>query len=194
MELIAFVTDFADSAIIVPIAAAVLVLLLGFRETRRALFWAIVVGAVMGTVVVLKLTFAGCVPPSPLAAFRSPSGHTASAVMVYGGLATILGFGMVPAIVQSLVVAGLIGASRLLLAVHSLPEAIIGGGIGLIGTIALAGYWPAGERPERRRAFAIVAPLVVISLAVALHGTHWPSEQIIRRASSRFWPLQACSG
>jgi len=186
------VTDFADSGVVVPIAAAVFALLLVLGLIRNAVVWALAVGTILGTMVLLKLTLSNCMPPSPLAPWHSPSGHTASAAMVYGGLAAVLGWGVFPTFAQSLAVAGLIGTSRFLLAMHSVPEAALGGGIGLFGATVLATSWRAPERRQQRRALAILVPLVVVVLACLLHGVHWQAEQAIRRASSRFWPLQAC--
>lgn len=192
--MIRFVTDFADAGLVVPIAGTILVLLLLLRETRSALLWSLAVGPVLAGSLALKLSLAGCAPPSPFAVLRSPSGHTAAAVVVYGGLAAILGGGVMLTVAQSLGVAGLIGTSRVLLAAHTPYEAVVGGGVGLVGAMCLALAWRPIPRSERRRALAILVPVVVCALVGALHGTHWSAESLIHHPVWRFWPLNACGG
>ncbi len=192
--LLTFITDFADTATMLPIAAAVLVLLLALGELRNALLWCLAVGIALGTVLVLKLTFAACLPPSPLAALHSASGHTVSATVIYGGLPAVLGLGLVATLVQSVAVGAVIGVSRVLLHHHSVPEALIGGGMGLCGSVAIAALWRPVAWAKRRRLVAMLIPLAMLVLAVVLHGIHWPTEQIIRHASSHHWPLHACRG
>ncbi len=190
--MIAFLTDFADSALIVPVAFAVAALLVLLGQARNALVWSAVVAATLGVVLACKLTLAGCVPPSPLAEVRNPSGHTASAVMVYGGLIAALGGGSLATLAPSLAIAGVIGLSRVLLGVHTVAEAVIGGGIGLSGAAALAACWSQPAQRAQRRQLVLAASATVALLACALHGIHLPAELLIRRASHHLWPLHAC--
>jgi membrane-associated phospholipid phosphatase len=187
--LLSFITDFADSGTMIPIAIAVVMLLVAFGEFRKALLWCLIVGAVLSIVVVLKLTFAECTPPSPLAAIHSPSGHTVSAVLIYGGLPALLGLGLLSTLALSLLIGAVIGASRVLLHNHSIPEVIIGAGLGLVGTALLAKFW----RPAKRHGnHPKLIALAMLALALILHGTHWRTEQVIRHASIHLWPLHAC--
>lgn len=176
-----------------PVAAAILILLVALGETRNALIWALSVGTALGLILVLKLTFAGCWPPSPYAWWRSPSGHTSSAAMVYGGFAAIVGFGVAATFAQSFAVALLIGVSRVVLGHHLPSEAIIGGTVGVVGATAFAAlYRPAPRRASRRSMVLIVVAAVVV-LTVLLHGRHLESERFIDDLSGRFWPLRACA-
>jgi membrane-associated phospholipid phosphatase len=204
------VTDFADGGTVLPVAAAILAVLLAYGERRQALTWALAVGLVLGVILALKFSLTGCLPPSPLACVRSPSGHTASAAVVYGGLATVLRRAppppalppvptpmlqaVLPTLALSLVVAGVIGGTRVLLRAHTPPEALLGGGIGVLGAGCLAAAWPRAMRPELLAGRAVVVSAVVAVLVVALHGGHWSAEQLIRRTAPWFWPLRPCGG
>jgi hypothetical protein len=91
---------------------------------RPAACWTISVGFCVGLTALLKIFFYGCPPASDI---RSPSGHTAFSVLVYGAIALVtavqtrglhravaicIGAGMILTIV----------VSCLLLEIHSLPE------------------------------------------------------------------------
>jgi len=86
-------TDFADQAVVLPLIATVALMLgvLGWR--RGALVWLVAVGLSFASVLVLKLVFATCGPAFGLAGLRSPSGHTAAAAVIAGGIAVALGQG-----------------------------------------------------------------------------------------------------
>ena len=86
-------TDFADEAVVLPLIAVVALMLglLGWR--RGALAWLGAVGLSFTSVLALKLVFATCGPALGLPALRSPSGHTAAAAVVAGGIAVVLGQG-----------------------------------------------------------------------------------------------------
>jgi hypothetical protein len=71
-----------------------------------------------------------------------------------------------------------IGVSRLVLDMHSLPEVIVGAGVGLAGATALMSM--AGPPPTLKPGKLIA--LVVIVVAV-FHGLHLPAEAAIRHAA-----------
>ena len=177
-----------------PVAAAILLLLVSLGETRNALLWAVAVGGVLATILVLKLTFAGCWPPSPFAWWRSPSGHTSSAAMVYGGVAAVVGLGVVATFAQSVAVALLIGMSRIMLGNHSPSEAILGGMIGVLGATTFAALSRPAPRRAGRRGLVLLTAAAVLVLAFLLHGHHLESERLIDELSWRYWPLRACTG
>ena len=68
--------------------------------------------------------------------------------------------------------AAVIGVSRLLLGVHSLPEVILGGAVGVAGALALA--WLAGPPPPRLRARRLTP--VIVAVLVLFHGERLPAE------------------
>src|SRR5277367_6456310 len=82
-----FLTDFGDSAVLLPLSAVVLIWLLATRSVGAAIWWVgvlVVFGAVIGG---LKMLFFACPPAVDV---RSPSGHTGFSMLVYGGIAAII--------------------------------------------------------------------------------------------------------
>jgi hydrogenase/urease accessory protein HupE len=109
---------------------------------------------------------------------------------VSGGLAALLiplRSSMLPV---ALLAAIVIGASRVLLGMHSFPEVVVGALIGLAGAAALLRF--AGPPPALR-----IAPLVVVIVLVAglFHGLHLPAEAAIRHTAFRAAQfIPACRG
>lgn len=179
-----FLTDFADEATILPFAALVALGLLFTGWRRGAAAFAIAVAGTLGTVLVLKLSLAGCVGLS----FRNPSGHTAAAAVVYGGLAGLLG--AMP-VLSGALAALVIGTTRVLLDMHLPGEAVAGGLVGTLGAIVMVRL--AGPRPRLRRAW--VPALLGLAAIVLFHGFRLPAEETIRAfALSGDWPLAVCGG
>jgi membrane-associated phospholipid phosphatase len=170
-------TDFGDAAVLIPLAAAMLVWLL-FGASRAAAWWVVSLGFCLGLTALLKVYFFAC-PPAP--DLRSPSGHTAFSILVYGAIALVTAVqgegcrrGLAIAAGAGLVIA--ISASRLLLGVHSLPE--IGFGL-VIGTLSLSvfGWSYPRHRPAR------LWPLLVGAgvLMTILHGQELRAEEFLHR-------------
>ncbi len=179
-----FVSDFADQAVMLPLALVVLVGLGILGWWRGAFAWMAAVGGTFAVIVVLKAGFFSLAGTFGSDYALSPSGHVASACVVYGGLAVLLLRGSVPRVLLAAIpvaVVLVIGASRLALGVHTLPEVVIGAMVGAAGLVALAATM--GERPA-------VAGWAVTALGgvtvLALHGLHLPAEQAIQFAS-RSW-------
>ncbi len=190
-----FVTDFADQAVILPAAAIVLLVLLAIGWWRGALAWLVVVPATLGVVLAAKMTTMACQDLVPPVGLFSPSGHTASAALVYGGLlALLLGEAarsrLVTALACAAAVAMVVGYTRLALGVHTVADVVAGGAIGMAGVGALA--LAAGARPAHRRAWMGLAAAVVCA-AMLLHGRHVYAEMHIKQASHQIWPLTLCS-
>jgi membrane-associated phospholipid phosphatase len=171
-----FLTDFADQAVILPLAAAVALALLAQGWRRGAWVWVLAVVATFGIMLVLKLVFRACSDSFGLPLLHTPSGHTAAAAVVAGGLASLLLRHRGAALPLAVAIAALIGVSRLVLGAHTLPEVLVGCLVGLAGAAALlrfAGPPPAGFRARR---IAVVVALVLL----VLHGLHMPAEAHIR--------------
>ena len=131
---------------------------LGRRGTR----WAVAVAVTLVGMAGLKLASFAVVGPWTF----SPSGHTASAGIVFGGLAWVLlrpGSGrLVPGLIAALFMA-VIGWTRLALAAHSPAEVAVGAAAGFAGLA-----WLAQKVPAPGRAWpALVAVPVVWAL---FHG------------------------
>ena len=178
--MIAALTDFADLAVLLPVwaLAGLGLAVMGWR--RAALAWGCVVPSVLGGMLLAKLAVTALAGPlTVLLHLRSPSGHTAAAAMVYGGLAGLL---LCRTRRQALLIAGgvafVIGLSRLALGVHSLMDVLVAAPAGVLGVDVLLRL--AGPAPARLRFRPAVLGTLLIAV-LALHGTHLHAEYQIRR-------------
>ncbi len=182
-----FLTDFADLAVLLPLALCVGggLALAGWR--RGALAWAVAIGGTLGVILVMKLLFLGCGAHSAL----SPSGHTAAGTAVYGGIAALWMRRRVGTLVAVLLAGGCvalaIGVSRVALGAHIPSEVAIGTAVGLAGIFCLlrgAGPPPDWVRPR----WLLPGALVVL----ALHGTRLQAEPRLR-ALAGWLPAKLCA-
>ena len=176
-----FVSDFADQAVMLPLAVVVLAVLIVSGWRRGAVAWSLAVGFTFGVTLVLKAGFVVLTSAFGSEFRISPSGHVASACVVYGGVALVLLRGVVPRTVVALFPAAvvmLIGYSRVVLGMHTIPEVIAGAAVGIAGVAILAATM--GPRP----AFAIwPVPAAGGVTVLLLHGLHLPAEEAIHLAS-----------
>ena len=189
------ITDLGDQAVILPLVLATGLVLVLAGWWRGAAAWFLAVPGTLGLVLVAKLSTIACQSLMPPVGLLSPSGHTASAAVVYGGaLALVLGIGryrLVLALLSALAMAALVGFTRWALDVHTLADVLAGGLLGTIGTVALS--WLAGSRPPLRRSWiGVVAAMLAI--VVLFHGRHVYAEMHINRVSQQIWPLSLCAG
>jgi membrane-associated phospholipid phosphatase len=173
-----FLTDFADQAVVLPVAAAVAIVLAAQGWRRGALAWIAVVAITLGVILVLKMSFLACAPVFSHWALRSPSGHTAAASVVAGGMVALVAGRLRAVLLVALLAAVVIGSSRLELGFHSPPEVLIGAITG-VGGAALLSYL-AGPPPARRPVSLLAVAFVV---AMLLHGMRLPAEAAIWRIS-----------
>lgn len=185
-----YLTDFADQAVIVPLVLAIAVTLAVQGWRRGAFVWLVVVACTFVATVAFKLAFLACSPLFGPMDIHSPSGHVAAATVVSGGLAAMLLRQQASILPAALLAAVIIGMSRLVLGMHSLPEVVVGALIGLTGAAALLRF--SGPPPRLR-----VAPLLAVIAVVAgiFHGLHLPAEAAIRHTAFRAAQfIPACRG
>lgn len=185
-------SDFADQAIILPLEIVVLLILVMDRRLRDAAVWAGIV--VLGSVVMclLKLWFERCgVPPHRV--FYSPSGHTFGGTLVYGGVVSFFCRRRLSVLLWAICLAALFGGSRVILGLHTVPEAVSGGMIGIGAVLAL--YQGRKDRQTRLpwipATFMLIAAVV---LCVALHGYRLGAESWIESFSHRLGRRLYCGG
>ncbi len=171
-------TDFADSAVLLPVATLLLVWL-WFRQSKAAaLWWVAAVALCVGTTVIFKIYFSVC----PLGAdLHSPSGHTGFGTLVYGALATIVAAES-PARQRLLVLAAgaavilAIGLSRIAVNAHTAVEVAFGF---VVGGAALA-LFTAGYLRHRSAPVALnwlmVTALVLMGV---FHGQQLRAEEFL---------------
>ncbi len=179
-----FVSDFADQAVMLPLALVVLAVL-GVMGWRRGLVaWSLAVGFTFGLILLLKAGFVMLTASFGSDYRFSPSGHVASGCVVYGGMAVLLLRNTVPRYLVAAVPAVailVIGYSRVSLGMHTVPEVVAGALVGIAGVSILAATM--GRRPI----FAIwPVPAIGGMLVLALHGLHLPAEEAIHLASSNW--------
>lgn len=178
IDAMTFITDFADQAVVLPLVAVIALVLAALGRWRRAMLWLVAVGVTFGTVLTMKLCLLACGPVFGPFGLHSPSGHTAAAAMVVGGLVAILTGRPSAALMAALPAAAVIGLSRVTLGFHSVPEVVTGGLAGCLGAVGLACL--AGRAPVRRP----VPLLAAVVAAVVLHGVRLPAEAAIWHASN----------
>ena len=159
---------------ILPGTIAVLLFLLWSGWKRGALAWAIAMGGVLTTVLVLKVLVAACDFGLPHTSLNSPSGHTAAAAAFYGGLVVILWprvTGLATALIGT-AIAVVFATTRLLLGYHTLLDVIVGGIVGVTGLIIF--YRALGSARSITRRGRLVILLLLVMLA--FHGHRLPTE------------------
>ena len=186
-------TDFADQAVVLPLAAMVFVMLALFGWRRGAAAWALCVVGVLGAMLVFKMAVFACGWRVPWTGLSSPSGHTAASAVVYGGLLSLLvaptAAGTAFAAMAGGFVALVFGLTRLALHVHTISDVVAGAAVGVAGAVAmrrLAGV-PPTRLPWPR---LTVAVLVVVAV---FHGRRLEAETRIRWMALDVWPLSACA-
>lgn len=190
--LVAFITDFADQAVVLPLIAAVAIALWLIGWRRGATVWCFGTAATLGLVLILKIVFRACGPEMFGGTIESPSGHTAAAGAVYGSIFAFLNSrlggrkGSRFLIVLAVVI--LIGATRVFLGAHTIQETVLGGMIGFVAAhlmLSAAGDPTYGKPVTLWSMSLLLVPLL-------LHGYHLPTEQPIDRAAPIVWPLSLC--
>jgi membrane-associated phospholipid phosphatase len=184
---VTFITDFADQAVILPLVVAIGVALLAQGWRRGAAAWAVAVAGTFAAMLALKLVFLACAANFGTTDIRTPSGHVAAATVVTGGLAALLLRRRASVLPLAALAAIVIGLSRLLLGVHSLPEVALGAVVGLAGAWAL--LLLAGRPPPDLGVLRIA--VVAVAIVLVFHGLHFPAEAHIRATAFRFAQMLA---
>jgi membrane-associated phospholipid phosphatase len=195
-----YLTDFADAAVLLPCIAVIIILLFVLGWRRGAVAWLIAAGGVCGAIVAGKVVLGACSALADAVGLRSPSGHTAAAALLGGGLAMMLWPSAAAdasttvrriawAVGAGLCVAVMIGVSRVALGLHNAADVVAGGVVGLLGAAALA--WLAGPPPANVSPRALVA--LAIAVSVSFYGRHVSAEQTIRWGLQiGIWPPSLC--
>jgi len=190
LRVLGFLSDLGDQDVTFPIILGVGLALLFLGQVRNALVWLAVLGCGLLTMLVLKLDLEACGDRVGQAVY-SPSGHTFAATAVYGAVVFVLTWRRGWALVAAVLVALVIGWSRVALGCHTVPEVVIGGTLGVLAVWVLA----VGMRPMRvsvRAWWGLVAGVCLVM--VLLHGYRSPAERIIQEVAHRdIAPWLRCS-
>jgi membrane-associated phospholipid phosphatase len=193
-RVLAFLTDFADQAVILPVLLTVSLVLSLQRRWRVAAAWLIAIPGVLGVLLMLKISVYACGWLLPAFgpdrwALKSPSGHTASAAATYGAIVALTAARTKPAAVSPMLTAFLaavllalaVGVTRVQLGAHSLSEVIVAAGIGTLGAVAFVVI--AGRHMTERSGAPVIAGAVVMVLL--FHGHHLPVEGTLQRNAAQ---------
>ena len=173
-----FLTDFADLAMALPLALCVAAWLALSGWRRGAALWLAVLGGLLATMLVLKLAVLGCGPDD--VGLASPSGHTATATFLYGGMAALALRPRLPGVFAlGLAAAVLFGASRVALHVHSVADVLAGGAAGLLALLLFV--WVARAPDARLRPVFLLG--ACLPVALLLHGLRLTLEPHLREAA-----------
>jgi membrane-associated phospholipid phosphatase len=187
-----FITDFADQAVMLPLAVVIAVGMLAAGWLRGALAWSLVISGMLAVMLVLKLWAGTCGEAMFGDQLQSPSGHTASAAAIYGGALSLLLHrtfrGMRMTLICAMVVALLVGISRIVIGAHSIIEVAIGAVVGVAAAMILERT--AGPSPKTIRIVPMAAAAFVTMLV--FHGLHLPAEAAIRKARVTWLPFGIC--
>jgi hypothetical protein len=187
---VSFVSDFADQAVLLTLILMVAVALAAAGWRRGAVGWIFAVAATLtvilaGKVAVYVCACTGALPPDT--GLKSPSGHTAAAAVVYGGLFALLAPRWWGPRLSALAAAGLvafvIGVTRIALNAHTPIDVLVGAVIGIAGAVLLAQI--AGERPAGMRRLGPSG--VTIAVVILFHGERLEAEAKIQSFSHLLW-------
>ncbi len=153
-------TDLADADVTLRLAGCI-GLVLAIVRRDLAWRWILAVGGALGIILVLKLAFGLVLALGAAIDVRSPSGHTCSSSLVYGGLALLLAADRRIGTGAAVVVAAVIGGTRLALGAHSVPEVVLGGAVGVLA-VALLGRWLASRAPLSSRQRIVLAGCALV--------------------------------
>lgn len=188
-DVLHFVTRFGDQTVVLPFIILVAVALAAAGARREALYWCIAMFIALFGALTAKVVFLPCSHLIPELDLRSPSGHTAAAFAAYGGFAMLwVKFSqdrrMRAAFISAAVIGCLgIAASRVLIHVHTTPEVLLGGFIGLSAPVFLARMKPPASEPTPRPTLLLL--LVPLMLVLLLRGASLPIEGTIDQWSFR---------
>jgi PAP2 superfamily len=141
-------------------------------DERRALArsWAVAFGLCVLLTIVSKFAFylIGGGQTNSFA-LRSPSGHVAIATGFYGCCALMLATGRSQAesiviCIGTVMLVGMLAASRIMLGLHTVPEVAVGFAIGAF-SLAVFGMHLSGEQPIMLNAGQVIALLLLIGVA-----------------------------
>lgn len=178
------ITDFGDSAVLLPVSGLVLAALWLGGARRSAAAWGAAVGLCCLVMVALKILLRPCDQALIADSLRNPSGHAAFAAVVYGCLALLIAQRCASPLLRTIILglAGLwvlvIGLSRLAVHAHTPAEVAVGLAIGGLAVALFARQQHRLAVP--RLSLPVIGLLLVVVLAV-LHGNQAQAEGMIRR-------------
>jgi membrane-associated phospholipid phosphatase len=172
-----FLADFADPAVVLPLALLIAAALASSRAWQALLGWLAAVVFMVGAMALLKYFFFACAGSLSESGIHSPSGHVAGALVVYGGATLTMVKGRLARTMQAAVISALavgLGVILLVLGAHNLAEILIGAFVGLGSLIIYASQSHCLPDLPTRRILR-----VGLILILACHGQRLQAEEMI---------------
>jgi len=192
-HLLVWITDLADTGVVLPLSALLIGLLWYLESVRSAWLFGRALVACLVTMAILKVLFISC-GHAMGSSINSPSGHTSLGVFFYGTAAVLFwikrpGFGGIIASVCMALLVCTIAISRLLLNAHNLPEVLVGGSVGALALALFAVPYLRQQHPGLRLG---QMGLIIVPVFLLTYGTVLPAEQMLRNMLPMFH-LDICS-
>jgi membrane-associated phospholipid phosphatase len=188
-EFFRVITNFGDSAVVLPLTALLAGGLWYFESLKSAWLLVRALLACLLAMTVLKLLFLAC---GRVIGFHidSPSGHTGLTVFFYGALAAVVwarpsAAARVLALVLATALVLLVAASRVVLGAHSFQEVLCGMVVGALSLAWFARPYLAIEHPGMRLQ-GIVLALVLVPALMTTYGMVLPVEVMLRHFAQLF--------
>ena len=173
------ITSLGGAGVTLPLAIAIaLWLALGYTW-RIAAGWLVLLGAAIGVVTITKLAFLGWGVGVRELDFTGLSGHAVLSTAVYPVALFLM---LLPArptlrclgVALGLAAGIVVGLSRVVVEAHSPSEAITGCIVGAVTALMFV-RWAWDAEPGRLSAMPVAVSL--LTLTVALHGVHLPTQR-----------------
>ncbi|CUB00079.1 phosphatase PAP2 family protein [Thiomonas bhubaneswarensis] len=177
------ITDFGDSAVLIPLAGVVVMWIAQRHGLRLAVLWGVLLGLDAGVVALTKIAFMGWGIHPPGLDFTGLSGHSALSMLVWPTIGALLAAGQGLAMRRVLTLLGFLLAaaivmSRLAIDVHTPPEAALGALWG--AALALLFLVPLGRATPTRSALAVwLLPLALALPLVLTYGRIFPTNALL---------------
>jgi membrane-associated phospholipid phosphatase len=178
-------TDFGDSAAMLPAAALIALWLAAGRAWHQATLWCIGFALSATLVALSKIAFLGWGIGIEVIDFTGISGHAmlAVAVLSVGAAVSLHDRGRAIQLAGAALgaIGGVcIGLSRLVLHFHSLSEVLVGGVVG--ACLAASFIWGGRHANAARLQPALLGALLLLTFAT-IHGERAPTEALLTRVA-----------
>lgn len=181
-----FITHFGSVTLLLPLAALLALVLWRDEGWIAACTYIVPLVGCLSTMLLLKLYFISCGTGRALD-ITSPSGHTATSTIVFGGIAVVMASHLQPGLRRVVtagmtLLIGLIGISRVAVGAHTWEEVVLGL---LVGASALVLFMVLYERcPKRpiKLKRLVIASAAIMALA---YGVPSSAEQFIKQLSGQ---------
>jgi membrane-associated phospholipid phosphatase len=184
--------NLGHSAVLFPASLIVFGCLIWIGRRADAIAFAAALTASVLATLAAKLAIYTCEPRIPWLGIESPSGHASFSAAFYGCIALLAGAGRPPwqrigVYAATILFVLLVGLSRIVIEVHTVPDVIVGTGIGA-AAVLLFQLLRGPPRPIviPLRVIALGVPVsAIVALTILVFARHWTPEGFIEHVGLR---------